>query len=97
MSTVYWDEGRPFPLVIRIRRDSTHGSEIRRYLPERTFHVIEHERRYSMTQTLVTKMCSACGYEFGSEQHREFPFFAVIDEVEVPRFCQNCGARLEGE
>lgn len=97
MSTVYWDDGRPFPSIIHIRRDGPDGSEVRHYIPMRTFHVVEHEKRYGMKQTLVIKMCSVCFHVFGSERHREFPFPAIVDEVEVPEYCPGCGSRLEVE
>lgn len=61
-------------------------------------HVVTTERRVSQTQTMVTKSCSCCGHVFGSEEHR--PFLPgldeeiVLDEVRIPNYCQNCGAKV---
>ena len=68
------------------------------YVPERTCHVATKERRFSQTQTLVTKSCSACGYAFGDEERR--PILPGLDEtmaldpVHVPSYCPHCGARV---
>ena len=68
---------------------------------ERTCHVATKERRFSQTQTLVTKSCSACGYAFGSEEVR--PILPTLDEtmvleaVDVPNYCPHCGARVVSE
>ena len=68
---------------------------------ERTCHVATKERRFSQTQTLVTKSCSACGHAFGSEEVR--PILPGLDEtmvleaVDVPNYCPHCGARVVEE
>lgn len=65
---------------------------------ERTCRVVTKERRFSQTQTLVTKSCSACGYVFGDEERR--PILPGLDEtmvlnpVDVPNYCPSCGARV---
>ena len=68
---------------------------------ERTCRVVTKERRFSQTQTLVTKSCSACGYAFGDEEKR--PILPGLDEtmvlnpVNVPNYCPHCGARVVDE
>ena len=66
---------------------------------ERTCHVETKERRFSKTQTLVTKSCSACGHAFGSEEVRPIlpglDETMVLDPVDVPNYCPSCGARIE--
>ena len=63
MSTVFWDEGRPFPLVLHVKR----GAEIRRYVPERTAAVeVSHgdhgpEPRFVGDVWTMHHACSACG------------------------------------
>ena len=65
---------------------------------ERTCHVATKERRFSKTQTLVTKSCSACGYAFGDEERRPIlpglDETMVLDPVHVPSYCPHCGARV---
>lgn len=61
---------------------------------ERTCRVVAKERRFSQTQTLVSKSCSACGYTFGDEEHRDLPVPTVLGEVEIPNYCKNCGAKV---
>ena len=67
----------------------------RRYFPERTCRVIATERMLSQTQKGVTKSRSECGREFWMETHnlRLFPGL-VLNEVEVPIFCSQCGAKV---
>ena len=69
----------------------------RRYVPERTCRVADREHGISWTQTLVTRMCSECGHEFGCEQRRDLPVPTVLDKVNVPNYCPNCGARVVDE
>ena len=68
---------------------------------ERTCHVATKERRFSQTQTLVTKSCSACGYAFGDEERRPIlpglDETMVLDPVDVPSYCPHCGARVVEE
>lgn len=69
--------------------------------PERTCNVVTSDRRVSQMQTLVTKSCSCCNHIFGSEEHRPFLPGAddeiVLDEVRIPKFCPNCGAKVVDE
>lgn len=69
--------------------------------PERTCHVVATERKVSQTQTMVSKSCSFCGHVFGSEEHRPFLPGAgdeiVLDEVSIPNYCPNCGAKVVDE
>lgn len=71
-----------------------------RYVPERTCRVVTKERRFSKTQTLVTKSCSACGYAFGDEERRPIlpglDEMMTFDQVCLPMYCPFCGARIEG-
>lgn len=68
--------------------------------PERTCRVLTEKRTVSQTQETHIKSCSACGYMFGAEKHcqllpgldEEF----VLDDVQIPSFCPNCGAKVEG-
>lgn len=65
---------------------------------ERTCRVVTNIRALSQTQEMHTKSCSACGYVFGSEEHRQLlPGLGervVIDPVVIPNYCPNCGARV---
>ena len=80
----------------------TEDSAIKRWnrRAERTCHVATKECRFSRTQTLVTKSCSACGCAFGSEEVRPIlpglDETMVLDPVDVPSYCPHCGARVEG-
>lgn len=80
----------------RIRVGSLENPRV--YLPERTCRVVVKERRFSKTQMLVTKSCSACGYVFGDEEVRPIlpglDETMVLDAVAVPSFCPYCGARI---
>lgn len=66
--------------------------------PERTCRVLTEKRTVSQTQEMHIKSCSACGYMFGAEKHcqllpgldEEF----VLDDVQIPGFCPNCGAKV---
>ena len=65
------------------------------YVPERTCRVEEDTKRASQTQLVVTKSCSECGHCFGAETHYERMFEGmVLNEIELPRYCPNCGARV---
>ena len=84
MSTVFWDEGRPLPFVLHVKR----GAEIRRYVPERTAAVeVSHgvhgpEPRFVGDVWTVHHVCSACG--------------GPVDGGDG--YCRHCGARLgEGD
>ena len=90
---VEWEPGER-PKTVDV---TTVDGETFRYLERRTTSVVTKERRFSQTQTLVTKSCSACGHAFGDEEHREVPWPSVLDEVEVPNYCPNCGALIEKE
>lgn len=63
----------------------------------RACHVVTKERRFSRTQTMVSKFCSSCGYCFGDEEHREMPFPGVLGKVKIPNYCPNCGAKVVDE
>ena len=83
MSTVFWDEGRPFPFVLHVKR----GAEIRRYVPERTAAVaVSHgvhgpRPRVPGDAGTMHHVCSACG--------------VPVDKGD--RYCKHCGARFEEE
>lgn len=47
----------------------------------------------TQTQEFWRCECGNCGYEFGVEDRSSFPFKMTIDEVDVPNFCPNCGAK----
>lgn len=47
----------------------------------------------TQTQEFWRCECGNCGYEFGVEDRRTFPFEITIDEVDVPNFCPECGAK----
>lgn len=78
-----------------------YAAEVWNERAERTCRVVTKERRFSKTQTLVTKSCSACGHAFGSEEVR--PILPGLDEtmvlesVDVPSYCPHCGARVVEE
>ena len=88
----------PLPWMYETREEAAAAWNRR---AERTCHVATKERRFSQTQTLVTKSCSSCGHEFGSEEVR--PILPTLDEtmvleaVDVPNYCPHCGARVVSE
>ena len=47
----------------------------------------------TQTQEFWCCECGNCGYEFGVEDRSTFPFKITIDEVDVPNFCPECGAK----
>ena len=62
---------------------------------ERTARVEEDTKRASQTQLVVTKSCSECGHCFGAETHYERMFEGmVLNEIELPSYCPNCGAKV---
>lgn len=65
---------------------------------ERTCQVVTGVRTCSQTQDMHVKSCSACGYVFGSEEHRQLlPGLdkrVAIDPVVIPNYCSNCGAKV---
>lgn len=65
---------------------------------ERTCRVVTDIRAFSQTQDMHVKSCSACGYVFGSEEHRQLlPGLderVAIDLVVIPNYCPNCGTRV---
>lgn len=83
MSTVYWDEGRPFPYVLHIRR----GNELRRYFPAR-YCRFEHDcERHSYT-------CTCCGESLESSVYVSMPESGP-PVCKPMKYCPSCGARLE--
>ena len=83
MSTICWQEDRPFPYVLHIRR----GSELRRYFPIR-YCRFEHDcERHSYTCTCCGESCDSSLYvavtESGTPAYKPF------------EYCPRCGARLE--
>lgn len=65
---------------------------------ERTARVEEDTKRASQTQLVVTKSCSECGHCFGAETHYERMFEGmVLNEIELPSYCPNCGAKVTDE
>ena len=91
---VEWEPGER-PQAVDV---TTVDGETFRYVERRTCRVVTKERRFSQTQTLVTKSCSACGYVFGDEEVRPIlpgmDETMVLNEVVVPRYCPQCGARV---
>lgn len=83
MSTVFWDEDRPFPFVLHVKR----GDEIRRYVPERVATVeVSHgdhgpEPRFPGDAWTMHYVCSACR---GAVSRGD-------------RYCKHCSARIEDE
>lgn len=65
---------------------------------ERTCRVVTDIRAFSQTQDMHVKSCSACGYVFGSEEHRQLlPGLdkrVAIGSVVIPNYCPNCGRRV---
>lgn len=47
----------------------------------------------TQTQEFWRCECGNCGHVFGNEDRRTFPFKMTIDEVDVPNFCPECGAK----
>ena len=89
-----------WPEYITVSHEGMREPE-RRYVPERTCRVVATGRKFSQTQTLVTKSCSACGYAFGDEEVRTslpgLDEMMTINTVRIPHFCPNCGAKVEGK
>lgn len=82
----------PLPLLYDSRDDVAHVWNSR---AERTCRVEEDTKRASQTQLVVTKSCSECGHCFGAETHYERMFEGmVLNEIELPRYCPNCGAKV---
>ena len=67
-------------------------------LEERTCRVVTDIRALSQTQDMHVKSCSACGYVFGSEEHRQLlPGIdkrVAIKSVVIPNYCPSCGAKV---
>ena len=65
---------------------------------ERTCRVVTDIRAISQTQDMHVKSCSACGYVFGSEEHRQLlPGLGervAVGSVVIPNYCPNCGAKV---
>ena len=65
---------------------------------ERTCRVVTDIRALSQTQDMHVKSCSACGYVFGSEEHRQLlPGLderVAVGSVVIPNYCPNCGAKV---
>ena len=68
---------------------------------ERTCRVVSDSRRMSQTQVMTDKACSACGHLFGSEETRPvlpgLDETMILDAVDIPNYCPNCGARVVEE
>lgn len=94
LTPVEWEPGER-PQAVDV---TTVDGETFRYVERRTTRVATKERRLSQTQTLVTKSCSACGHAFGDEERRSIlpglDETMVLDPVDVPNYCPNCGAQV---
>ena len=78
--------------------DGMIAADLWNHRAERTCRVEEDTKRASQTQLVVTKSCSECGHCFGAETHYERMFEGmVLNEIELPRYCPRCGAKVEGE
>lgn len=80
---------------------TTVDGETFRYVERRTTRVVTKERRFSKTQTIVSKSCSACGHVFGDEEVRPIlpglDKTMVLNPADVPNYCPSCGALIEKE
>ena len=83
MSVIKMDKAKRFPSVLNVMR----GSELRRYVPERTCRDIG-----GRGETPAFK-CSECGCELDLEGAGFEPTMWVGASAAIPRFCPNCGAR----
>lgn len=89
-----WDGHTPEQAIERIAA----LADLIEVVSERTCRVLTEKRTVSQTQEMHIKSCSACGYMFGAENHcqllpgldEEF----VLDDVQIPSFCPNCGAKV---
>ena len=79
MSTIEIGETQRFPSVLNVRR----GSELRRYVPERTCHMPFDDREYRYR-------CSRCGCLSETYRHADGKYYA-------PDYCPHCGARVVEE
>lgn len=48
----------------------------------------------TQTQEFWLCECGNCGHEFGEEDRRSHPFKVTVDEVYIPNYCPNCGAKV---
>lgn len=94
---VEWEPGER-PQAVDV---TTVDGETFRYVERRTTRVVTKERRFSQTQTIVSKSCSACGYVFGDEEVRPIlpglDKTMVLNPADVPNYCPSCGALIEKE
>lgn len=65
MSTIEWNEDRPFPSVLHIKR----GNEIKRYVPERTCRKAPGRMKYGRRMP----ECSECGQSLGDKRWKYCP------------------------
>lgn len=47
----------------------------------------------TQTQEFWRCECGICGYEFGVEDRRSRPWQVVVNSVDVPNYCPECGTR----
>lgn len=79
MSTIEWQDGRPFPCFLHVVR----GNEVRRYVPERTCSAALTESNEQAS--INTWECSKCGQSFeeayGSYEYCPHCGARIVEEV----------------
>lgn len=79
--------GREMPEYVDVVRPGDRAGV--RYVPERTCNAIEKEWGTPLTEVYTELNCSACGHRLAKIRQYQMR--------ELPRYCPNCGARVEGD